>query len=192
MQSIATVWEPSFFRLNAAQRIERVTGSLRKDGHRILTVSSGLWLDGVKAAGIVTDSGLCCFPIGRFSRSRNIIQVEYAKYSIAPLRPQSSFEQSISLHDLAVMLHLPSKYYLSRLDYELTWPTSPNNLWLQICRHEAAIYPEDVRGFLPGVRHELMARDAREIKAFSDVLIDALALFAKSTRPPSGNDPDAR
>ena len=188
---IATVaWHPKFYRLKAKQRIEIVTGSLRSAGHKILAVSSGLRLDGVKAAGVVTDSGLYCFPIGRFGRSTNIIAAEYAKFSIALLPPELSHEKSTSLHDLAEELHLPSKYYLSRLNFEQSWPRPLGVLQLLICRHREAIYPENVRDILPGERYELRATDVREIVAFSDVLIQALALFVKSSRSHFEDSPD--
>lgn len=181
LKNVAEAWGTSFFRLNGAQRIERVTSMLREDGHRVVTVSSRLRLDGVKAVGVVTDSGLYCFPSGRFGLSRNIIAAGFEEFSIALLPPESSHEESISLHDLAEKLHLPSKYYLTRLNYELSWPRSDDVLWLQICRHRNAIYPENPRDMLPGERHHLRARDRHEIKMFSDVLIHALATFAQRT-----------
>ena len=181
LKYMAEAWGNSFFRLNGAQRVEHVTGMLRKDGHSVLTVSTVLRLDGVKAAGVVTDSGLYCFPSGRFGWSRNIIAAEFREFSIALLPPESSHEESASLHDLAEKLHLPSKYYLTRFNYELSWPQSYDVLWLLICRHRNAIYPENPRDMLPGERHELRARDPREIKAFSDALIHALANFLRRT-----------
>lgn len=165
--------------MNAAQRIECVTGSLRRDGHKVLTVSDRLRLDGVKAAGVVTDAGLYCFPIRRVGFSRSMIAAEFGDFSIALLPPEWPGEGPTSLHDLAERLRLPSRSYLSRFSYEIGGLRSREVLWLLICGHRSAVYPENGHDVLPGDRHQLGAKDLRDIRAFSDVLIDALETFAQ-------------